>query len=299
MINKKIIFFGTPDFAVPALTALHQEGYNLSLVITQADQPVGRKQALTPPPVKLAAQKLGLPICQKLSGVKNFKADLGVVVAYGKIIPQNILAIFSCGVLNIHPSLLPKYRGPSPIQAAILNGDLKTGVSIIKLDSQMDHGNIIIKAKYSISNKDTYLSLSEKLAKAGADLLIQTLPDYISGNIQPKPQDDSQATVTALITKADGQINWLKSASEIERQIRAFYSWPSAYADFQVKNHNLKIKLLSADVSEQTDGPVGQLQNKNGRLIVVCAQNSLIINKLQPAGKKAMVATEFINGYLK
>lgn len=320
MKNKvKIIFFGTPEFAVPTLKALHQEGYNVCLVVTQPDKPAGRKNTLIPPPVKVEAKELGLEICQRFEDLKTFgpssgrglktknslrlrsgqvKLDLGIVAAYGEIIPKKILDLFPLGCLNLHPSLLPKYRGPSPIQAAILNGDKETGVTIIKLDEKMDHGNHVARSTYHIAGSDTYESLLVKLAEEGAKLLIKILPDYLSGKIKLVPQDDSQATFTRLLKREDGKIDWQKSAEEIERQIRAYYPWPGSYT--KLKTKNLKLKILSATaVEDLSSAPIGEFHIKNGQLIVRCGQGSLIIEKLQPEGKKEMTAKEFINGYLK
>lgn len=292
---KKIIFFGAPEFAVPALQALAREGYNIVLVVTQPIKPAGRNKVLTPTPVKVEALKLNLPVKENLSDIKNLNADLGIVVAYGKIIPQAILDLLPAGCLNIHPSLLPKYRGPSPIQTAILNGDAETGVSIIKLDDQMDHGPIISKKQIPISNDDNYQTLAEKLSKSGADLLIKILPDYLAGKIKPEPQDDAQASYCRLIEKKDGQLDWSKSADDLANQIRAFQPWPGSFADFNGK----KVEIIQAEVVTEESGEIGIRQNKNGQLLVRCGKNLLKINKLQPEGKKEMTAKEFINGYLK
>ncbi len=302
-MNKKtkIVFFGTPEFAVPTLQALHSEGFNICLVVTQPDKPVGRKQVLTPSPVKVEAEKMGLEIADdlKIKRLEDCNAEVGVVVAYGKIIPQEILNIFSKGCLNIHPSLLPKYRGPSPIQQAILNGEEETGVSIIKLDEQMDHGDIVSQIVYRVSDNDTSEDLHDKLAQKGAGLLVDTLPKYLSGEIKPVPQDDSKATFSKILKREDGEINWTKSADEIECQVRAYTPWPGSFAEFKTKDQGLRIKILSAKVSDDIEGEIGEFQTKNGQLVVRCGKGSLIIIKLQVEGKKEMSADEFINGYFK
>ena len=301
--DNKIIFFGTSEFAVPALKALINEGYDVVLVITQPDKPVGRKQVLTPTPVKIEAQKQNLEIWEGLKNLKlkieSLKPALGIVAAYGKIIPKKILDIPPKGCLNIHPSLLPKYRGASPIQTAILNGDKITGISIIKLDGQMDHGPIISKSQISIFNNDTSESLHHKLSVEGAALLVKTLPDYISDKITPVIQDDSKSTCTKILKREDGKIDWDKSAIEVGRQTRAYYPWPGSFAEVKIKNSKLKIKILSVKVNYDIGVEIGQLQNNAGHLIVQCGKGSLIIEKLQPEGKKEMSSKEFINGYMR
>ena len=297
--TKKFVFFGTPKFALPALKALHKEGYHIVLVVTQPDKPIGRKQELTSPAVKDLALNLNIEVIQelKIERLKEYQADLGIVVAYGKIIPKAILELFPLGVINIHPSLLPKYRGPCPIQTAILNGDNETGVTIIKLDEKMDHGPILGNMKLEVKSSETAEELEERLAKVSADLLIKILPDYVEGKIKLIPQNDAQATFTKILKREDGKIDWQKSAKEIERQIRAFYPWPGSFAE--VKLQNLKVtKILSAHISKEKCGSIGKLQNKNGKLIVQTGESCLVIEKLQPEGKKVMSSKEFINGYL-
>ena len=225
----------------------------------------------------------------------------------------NILDIFSKGCLNIHPSLLPKYRGPSPIQTAILNGDKVTGVSIIKLDEKMDHGDVISNSQLAISNSDTYQTLSRKLAEIGARLLIKTLPLYLEGRIKAVPQDDYQATFTKILKRQDGKIVWQKSATEIERQIRAYTPWPGSYSEFDlparsqcfatakagIRNLKLGIKILQVKVSPKNFSVrPGNFCQENNQLYIQCSKDSLLIKKLQPEGKKAISGQEFINGYL-
>lgn len=329
MKDKKIIFFGTPNFALPTLTALQQASYNIVLVVTKPDQPVGRNLIKTPSLIKILSQQFGYQICNNLTDLKlkisDLKPDLGVVVAYGKIIPKEILDAFPLGCLNLHPSLLPKYRGPSPIQSAILNGDQETGVTIIKLDEEMDHGPIVRNYQLPITNNQTLKSLHDQLSREAAKLLIETLPDYLSGKIKPVPQDDRQATYTKIITKEDSRIDWQKNAEEIERQIRAFYPWPGSFTEIKTKNNKiLRIKILSARLAKGLHGTegllvaegsasagdlplaeakasatdVGKFQQKNGHLYVQGSDGVLEILRLQPEGKKVMTAKEFINGYI-
>lgn len=309
--SVKIVFFGTPEFSVPTLQALHNEGCNFILIITQADKPVGRKQTLTPTPVKFEAQKLNLEVLEKLDAekIKNYNPDLGIVVAYGKIIPQAILDLFPKGVLNIHPSLLPKYRGPAPIQNAILNGDMETGISIIKLDNKMDHGPIVAQEKYSLNQTETYADLSEKLSTLGAKLLLKTIPDYLKNKIELKPQDDNQATIVKMIEKEDGLLDFTKSAVELERQIRAYTPWPGCFAEFIVKGKKINIKIITAkadDVGARRGAPIhsdnqpiiGEFSFQNEQLLIKCGHGALVVKTLQPEGKNKITAEEFINGYL-
>ncbi len=291
----KYIFFGTPKFAAIVLEKLISTGYVPKAVICNPNEPIGRKHVLTLPPVKILAEKFNITVFQpeKLRGnsefvdqLKKLKPDLAVVAAYGKIIPKEILEISKLGFINVHGSLLPAYRGASPIQHAILNGDKETGVTIMKIDEEMDHGPIISNVKIQISNDDTYESLSQKLAISGAKLLIKIIPDYINGKIKPIEQDHSKATYAKIIKKEDGRIDWSKSAGEIERMTRAFYPWPSAYANIK----NKIIKIIEADVSENGD-------SHQSRLAVQCGKGILIIKKLQLEGGKILSAKEFLNGH--
>jgi len=274
--NLKIIFIGTPQFAAIILDKLCQANLKPVLVITAPDKPVGRKKIITPPPAKLTAEKYGIPISQP-KVISNFqfpisKPDLIVVAAYGQIIPKEILKIPRYGCLNVHPSLLPKYRGPSPIQAAVLNGDKETGVTIIKMTEKVDAGPIIANIKYQISNiKINYETLHNKLAELGADLLIKTIPLWIKGKIKEKLQDESKASYTKILTKEDGLINWRDPIEKIERQIRAFNPWPGAYTIYRGK----MLKILEADI----------------------VNNQLILKKVQLEGKKPMRFEDFLRGH--
>ncbi len=278
----KIVFMGTPEFSVAILEALINSNYEVAAVITNPDAPIGRKQILTPSPVKqlIANGKWPIEVFQpatksELLAISHkllaIKPDLAIVAAYGKIIPKNILDIPRYGTINVHPSLLPKYRGASPIQNAILNGDKETGITIMKVDEEMDHGNIISNLKTQISKVDTYDSLSQKLAISGAELLIKVIPDYISGKIKPVEQKHTEATYTKIIKKEDGKIDWSKSAEEIERMIRAFYPWPTAWTVWNGKI----LKILEAEVHG----------------------SNLAIKKLQLEGGKILSIKEFLNGH--
>lgn len=308
-MNKiKIIFFGTPEFAVPALQKLiENKSFEVLAIVCAPDKPLGRKQILTPPPIKVLAQKNKIPIFQP-EKIENFKSqisncepDLIIVCAFGQFIPKNILDLPKYGCLNIHPSLLPKYRGPSPIQSAILNREEKTGVSIILLDDKMDHGPVIANFKLQISNYN-YEELSKKLADLGAQLLIETIPQWINEKIKPVPQNDAEATFTKIIKKEDGKIDWQKSAREIENQLQAFYPWPGSFTLWHSpkKKDNLKIKIISAkaELNNKNNFSAGKIFfNDAKKISVSCGNGYLILEKIQLEGKKEMKVEEFIKGY--
>ena len=239
----KTIFLGTPDFGAIILEGLIKSGNKPFLVITEADKPVGRKQIMTPLPVKVLAEKYDIPVAQpdKISNwkaeIENLKPDLGIIAAYGQILPKDILDIPQYGFINVHPSLLPKYRGPSPIQAAILNGDENTGVTIMRISEKMDSGPILSQKEMEINQGETFLSLHDKLAKVGSELLLDILPKLSKGQAYLENQEESQATYTKILKREDGKIDWQLPARNIERQIRAFDPWPGVYATWK----NLKI----------------------------------------------------------
>jgi methionyl-tRNA formyltransferase len=301
--NKiKTIFIGTPDFAVPSLRALiKDEDFDVVAVITQPDKRVGRKQILTPPPVKVEAQKHNIVIHQpeKIFNLKylilNLNPDIIIVIAYAQIIPESILEIPKYGVINIHGSLLPKYRGASCIQAAILNGDEKTGITIMKMDKTLDTGPILAQTEIGIALDDTAGSLYAKLSELGASILTSTLKKYIAGEIKPQPQDNSSASYVGLLKKEDGKIDWKKSAEEIEKHIRAMNPWPSAFA--KIKNKNLKIIEAENNILKINKHKIGELFLDNNKLAIQCGQDALIIKKLQLEGKKEMVTEEFLRGH--
>ena len=295
MKKIKTILIGTPEFAKRIFERFLEaklSDFDIVAVITAPDKPIGRKQILTPSPVKKWALENNLPVLQL---EKIGDPDLIILTAYGQIIPKEILDIPKFGALNIHPSLLPKYRGASPIQAAILNNDKETGITIILMDEKMDHGPIISNFQFPISNKITYQELSEKLADLGAQLLITTLPDYVNGRIKPRPQNHSRATFTKIIKKEDGKIDWNKSAEEIERQIRAFSGWPTAFTFF----NNKQLKILEVGVNNKNTanepGKVSLDENKN--IGVQTGNGILVLKEVQLEGKRPMTAKDFLNGH--
>ncbi len=314
---------GTPRFGAIVLEKLAQSEFKPILVITEPDKPAGRKQELKAPECKIIAEKYNIPVVQpeKIknleSGILKLEYDLIIVAAYGQIIPKNILEIPKYGCLNVHPSLLSKYRGPSPIQYAILNRDKETGITIILMDEKVDHGPIVAQqqleipnSKHQIPNKSkiqnpNYETLETELAKHGADLLIKTIPNWISKRIKAEPQNESKATLTKIIKKEDGKIDWKKPAEAIEAQIRAFHVWPGTFFEWNGK----KIKILEAetkelpnknnyDIGEVIVSPAEALAKAGwNKILVKCGQNFLIINKLQLEGKKPTNSEEFLRGH--
>lgn len=249
MKEPKIIFFGTPELAATVLKRV-ASNYQIILVITEPDAPAGRGQKLTPPPVKIAAQKLGLAIAQPtkkeqiLPLIKKYRPDLGILVAYGQIIPESVLQAIPLGILNLHPSLLPKYRGPAPVVHAILSGDKTTGISLMRLDAGVDTGPLLAQKKVVLAQSDNTSTLNEKLIKIGADLLIKTLPAYLTGKIKPQPQKGTPS-FAPKINKGMGRIDWSQSPIHILHQIQAFNPWPHAYTNWQDKQliiHAAQIK---------------------------------------------------------
>lgn len=320
MLNKKYqaIFFGTPEFAVPTLEKIITLPYlDLRLVITQPNKPVGRQQILTAPPIKVLAQKNKLPILQpeKIkteafeTQFRQLNPEVIILVAYGKIIPKNLLAISKYGWLNLHASLLPKFRGASPIQFAILTGAKDTGVTLMKMDEGMDTGPIIAQEKLAIAPEETSQTLHDKLSRLSAEALEKNLLAYLEGKLKPKPQDNSQATSTKIIEKADGKINWQKPAIEIERQIRAFTPWPGAWC-FWPRNQRAeqkeltnsaieqRLKIIKAKVSsDSVKLPPGQTKKSGESVIVGCGQGNLELQTTQLEGKKEIVTRDFLKGY--
>ncbi|MFH0892263.1 MAG: methionyl-tRNA formyltransferase [Candidatus Falkowbacteria bacterium] len=296
---KKIttIFIGTPDFGVPALCALIKDDiFDVVAVITQPDKKTGRKQVLTPPPIKLEAQKYKIPVYQpeKISRHPIANIDLIVVAAYAQILPESILSAPKYGCINIHGSLLPKYRGAACIQHAIMNGDKETGITIMKMDKGLDTGPILAQKSVPIEITDTAGTIFDKLSLLGAELLLPTIKNYIAGKIEPEPQDDSRASYARQLKKEDGRIDFKKSAEEIERFVRAMSPWPGA---FLITNKTIKIietERKTIKINKHKPGKFFVFENK---LAVQCGTDALIINKIQPEGKKIMSGEEFINGY--
>ncbi|HRY36323.1 MAG TPA: methionyl-tRNA formyltransferase [Candidatus Magasanikbacteria bacterium] len=295
----KIVFFGTQEFAKGILESLlNDSDFEVVGVFTQPDKPVGRKQEIQMSPVKILALEKNIPIFQPES-LKNYEmpnlgADLNIVCQYGLIIPQTVLDSAKHGSINIHTSLLPKYRGASPIQSAILNGEKETGTTIMLMDSKMDHGPILMQEKITIDPDDTYLTLSDKMLPTASTLLLNTIKDYLKGIVKPQEQDHDKAILCKMFTREDGKIDFNKSAQEIYNQFRGFYVWPGVFTFFGDK----RVKLLNIKPVEKKSEP-GKFITENGRLFIGCADGAIEIFKLQPEGKNPMTAEAFVNGYIK
>lgn len=305
----KIIFAGTPDFAVPGFRALLKDkDFKILAVITQPDKPVGRKQILTPSTVKTEAQKNNILFWQpdKISDIKEkirqANPDLAVLIAYGQIIPKEILDIPRFGWVNVHGSLLPRWRGAACVQAPILANDKKTGVTIIKIEKGLDTGPILKQTEMKIEPEETAETLHDKLAKLGAEILPGIIKEYADGKIKLKPQDNEKASYAPTLKKEDGKINWQKKAEEIERMTRALNPWPGTWTNWQSRKTAAKagqVKIISVSPAplKINSYKIGQIFLHNNQLAIQCGENALIIKKLQLEGKKETTAEEFLRGY--
>jgi methionyl-tRNA formyltransferase len=306
----RIVFFGTSEFAVPSLRALAADPrFSVIAIVTQPDRPVGRHATITPPAVKTALsvipdaaeRRSGIPIFQpeklkELQTNPDFQSlvqdppDAFVVVSYGKILPPWLLDIPKQGCLNVHGSVLPRWRGPSPIHAAIVAGDEKSGVTIMKLDAEMDHGPILGITEEPIRLDDTAGSLHDRLADLGGHVLPDTLADYLDGKLQPIEQDHPAATYCKILTRDDGKIDWTKPAIEIERMVRGLYPWPGTWFMHDEK----RMKVLDAKLGDATNEIPGTVFQTNKQVFVACGdKTSLELVTIQPEGKKAMNANTF------
>lgn len=297
--TKRVIFWGTPEFAIPTLDALAVRGW-ISAVITKPAKPKGRgKKDLQLCPVGKRAEKYNVPVLtpDRLSSslcteLQRFLPATFVVVAYGKIIPDEILKLSTPGVVNVHPSLLPELRGPSPIQSAILDGRLKTGVTLIELDSEMDHGPIIVQSEVMVHADDTYESLSARLAEQSASLVTQTLPDYMRGAIVLQSQKHDQATYCKRIEAQDGLLDLTTEAPLLLRKIRALNPWPGAH----ILWNGMRLEIISANiVTQKLTTPFGV--GLDGKLLIACGNNSVLeAHTVQLAGKKIIASEDFVRG---
>jgi methionyl-tRNA formyltransferase len=312
MRKYQVVFFGTSEFAVPALNALVKSPeVELKAVVTQPDKPTGRHQELTFSPVKTFSQDLDVPVLQPESLrknddfrelIENLEPDLLVVVSYGQIIPQSILSVAQFGAVNIHGSLLPRYRGASPIQQSLLQGDTVTGVTIMKLNAKMDEGPVLFVKKLPIEGTDTFETLYKKLAIMGGEYIAPIALDYMDGSLGAIPQNHAQATYCQKIEKDDGLINWSEmTATEIHNRLRAFTPWPGCFTYWEGK----RLKILEAQVSEDSDatkriaGAMSIITNEKGEkeLRIGAKEGSLTPLKLQIEGKGVMDQKTFLNGY--
>jgi len=300
--SLNLVFCGTPRFAVPTMDALVKAGFSVRLVVTQPDKPSGRGLEPAFSPVKQRALQLNLPVAQPET-IKNnadFRAQLStlqpgaiIVVGYGRILPQWMIDLPRFGNINLHASLLPKYRGAAPIQWAIARGESVTGVTTMRIDAGLDAGDILLQKDFPISAADTAETLAPKLAAIGAELMIETLQGLKSGKVHPRPQDLAQATLAPVLTKEDGRIDFHRTAQEICDRLRGFQPWPGAYATFRRKN----LRILAAQPAEFR-ADEGKALLAGDRIIVGCgADTALELLEVQPEGKKRMAARDFLHGY--
>ncbi len=300
----RIVFMGTPDFAVETLEKIIENGYDVVAGVTQPDKPKGRDKKLSPPPVKECALKHNLTVLQPqrardeafVQELKRYNPDAIVVVAFGQILPESILHMTKYGCINVHASLLPQYRGASPIQWAVIDGCKKTGVTTMLMDEGIDTGDILMIREYELAKKETGGSLFDKLSLLGAELLIETLKGIEADSIKPIKQDDEKSSYVKMLTKAMGHIDFTKNANEIERLIRGLNPWPSAFTYMNKK----MLKIWDADVSEDIEvpqnSPVGTAFISKEKMYVICGSGFLELKEVQLEGKKRMCIEDFLRG---
>jgi len=298
----KILFMGTPDFSVPSLEALHAAGHHIVLAVTQPDRPKGRGRKLEPPPVKMAAERLSVAVIQPdtlrdekiLQILKASAADFFIVVAFGHLLREAILNMPKRACINVHASLLPKYRGPAPIQWAVINGDRETGITTMLMDKGLDTGDMLMTAREVIADDDTAGSLHDRLAQRGAELLVRTLEAFADGTIRRSPQDHTRATYAPLLKKTDGLIDWKKPAARIEPFVRGMCPWPGAFTFWK----NLRLKIFKTEVAAMptaaTPGTV--LDGGPERLTVATGDGALRILEIQSASGSRLPVAEFLRG---
>lgn len=308
----KIIFMGTPDFSVGTLEALVEAGHEVCLAVTQPDKPKGRGKEMQFTPVKEAAVRLGIPVYQPrrvreaecVEELRKYQADVMVVVAFGQILPEEILGMTPYGCINVHASLLPKYRGAAPIQWSIISGEQVTGVTTMQMDAGLDTGDMLLKTEVEITAEETGESLHDKLAQAGASLCVETLERLQEGTLKPEKQGESPTPYAKMLDKKMGNIDWTRPAAEIERLVRGLNSWPSAYTHWDKK----VMKIWKAKVVPQTDGDAtvdGMKKTTPGtvaavekeRFLVQTGDGLLAVEELQIPGKKRMETSAFLRGY--
>ena len=297
-----LVFCGTPRFAVPTLEKLAAAGHRIHLVVTQPDRPKGRGLELVPSPVKQSALKLNLPITQpeRIKTNEEFRAQLTaiqpdaiIVVGYGRIIPPWMLDLPPLGNINLHASLLPKYRGAAPIQWAIANGETVTGNTTMRIDTGLDTGDILLQQELPIAPDDTAESIAPTLAAMGASLMVETLRALPAGEIHPRKQDDSQSSLAPILKKEDGSVDFSRTATDIYNRLRGLQPWPGAYTKFRGKN----LQIIKASPASETVPPA-QLKLLKDRLLVGCAKNTALeLLELQVEGKKRTPARDFAHGY--
>ncbi len=295
----KIVFMGTPEFALPSLRGLIS-AHDVLAVVTQPDRVAGRHRQLRQSPVKQLALSAGIPVFQPMrirepaaiEALREFDAELFVVVAFGQILPQSVLDLPRFGTINVHASLLPRWRGAAPIQVAICAGDVESGVTIMLLDAGLDTGPMLAQRSVKLSCDETGKSLHDKLSKTGAELLLDTLPKYLSGEITPRAQDESLATYAPRIRKEEGEIDWLQPAEVIDRHVRAFTPWPGTYTQWEGK----ELKVASGRTGDGKAAP-GEVVESSGMVAIGTGEGLYLPEELQVAGKKRLSIADFVNGY--
>lgn len=306
--NKtNIVFMGTPDFSIPVLEGLLElENFQVSGVVTQPDKKAGRGGEIKQSPVKILAKKYNLPVLQPekitdeaIAEIKSFNPDVIVVAAYGHIIPKKLLDLPKYKCINVHGSLLPKYRGASPIQWAILEGEKETGITIMLMDEKMDHGAILEQAKIQIDEEETSASLFVKMSSLSKQVIKDVLPLFVEGKLKPRVQDELKASFTKILSKDDGHIFWSQTAEEIERKVRALDPWPSCFSFYG--SPMARLKILQASIrsfSNKENLPLGQVVLTDDKKIgVIASKDLLVLEILQLEGKKKMASHDFLNGY--
>lgn len=299
-VVARVVFMGTPSFAVPTLQALARSEHSVVGVVTQPDRPAGRGRKMVESPVKQFAREAGLPVIQpqKLrepevqSQLKNWNPDLIVVAAFGQILRPAVLDLPPHGCLNVHASLLPRHRGAAPIPAAIIAGDEETGVTIMRMDVGLDTGPILAQRRETIRPDDTTLTLSERLSRLGATLLIKVLPEYLAGRLPAQPQNEAYATYAPQLKKEDGHLDFTQPAVALERRVRAFVPWPGAFAVWESQ----PLKILSTEALSEGSGPPGLVLATDRGPAVVCGLGSLLLLEVQPAGRRPVPAVDFVRG---
>lgn len=300
----KLLFCGTPEFAVPTLESLLAKGHKVELVVCQPDEPAGRGYVIAAPPVKQIAHRSGIPVYQPvklkdqatIDYLSAFQPDAIAVVAYGRIIPPWMIELPRLGCINLHASLLPKYRGAAPIQWAIIRGERVTGVTTMKIDAGLDTGDILLKREEEIRDDDTTESLSVRLSAIGAQLMIETLSCLEQGGITPQPQEHSQATLAPILKKEDGRIDWRMPAQALTWRVRGLRPWPGAFTTFRGKNLHVWSARVGA-AAAAVSGEPGVLSTEGSRLMVNCGEASrLELIEIQMEGKKRLAARDFLNG---
>ncbi|WP_224984718.1 methionyl-tRNA formyltransferase [Geomonas agri] len=301
MTGLRIIFMGTPEFACPTLRTLIERGENVVAVVTQPDRPKGRGQQTLPPPVKVVAEQHGIPVLQpvkvrlpeSIEQIRALEPDLIVVIAFGQILPKALLDIPKHGCINVHASLLPRYRGAAPLNWCIINGEDETGVTTMMMDVGLDTGDMLLKSATPIDPDEDTQSLHDRMSLLGAELLAQTLDRLVAGELTPEKQDDSLTCYAPMMKKEDGLIDWTRSARDIKNQVRGMTPWPGAFSYLDDK----LLKVYKVQTAAGTGTPGEVVSAGRDGIEVACGEGSLLIRELQLEGKKRMAAGDFLAGY--